>query len=230
MGQIFESVQFVDEVMNHIYLFIIKYFKETMSESSHAQNKWLTQLADAIAVLPNYVDELSCCIYALQMTEDEMICRHASNLLHFVWMTAMDIAEQNMQFRNRKMVIKNKKTKSKISLTGFECKCKFIDLNVQIGKMFGLVSMEHVNAYIEKDEKYKKQKDKQKKKKGKKKKCKQKKKIKKKDDSLSASSNKEPESTNPTDTSVQSGGGVGYVSAYSNSDRKESSESVVDID
>merc|ERR1712228_389103 len=61
------------------------------------------------------------------------------------------------------MVIKNKKKKTKTSLTGYEWKCKFIDLNIQIGKMFGLVSMKHIDQYIEKDKKYKKQKNKKKK-------------------------------------------------------------------
>merc|ERR1712048_488028 len=143
---------FVAEVLNHIYLFIIKHFKESVADS-HAQSKWLAQLVDAIALLPNYVDELSVCIYARQ-PDDDAICKNASNLLHFVWMVAMEIAEQNIQFKNRKMVIKNKKKKSKMSLTGCEWKCKFIDLNIRIGKMFGLESIKYVDQYIAKDEKY----------------------------------------------------------------------------
>merc|ERR1712228_117071 len=159
--QIFECVQFVDEVINHIYLFIIKHFKENVNDS-HAQNKWLSKLVEAIGTLPNYVDELSCCIYSPQPL-DEVICKNASNLLHFIWLVSIEIAEENMQFKDRKMVIKNKKKKTKTSLTGYEWKCKFIDLNIQIGKMFGLVSMKHIDQYIEKDKKYKKQKDKKKK-------------------------------------------------------------------
>merc|ERR1712228_267300 len=96
------------------------------------------------------------------------------------------------------MVIKNKKKKTKTSLTGYEWKCKFIDLNIQIGKMFGLVSMKHIDQYIEKE---KKKKQKMKRGKGKNKKRKDKD---AQNDNLSASSNKEPESTNPTDTTVQS--------------------------
>merc|ERR1712176_850148 len=64
--QIYECVQFVDEVINHIYLFIIKHFKESVSDA-HSQNKWLSKLVEAIAILPNYVDELSCCIYSPQL-------------------------------------------------------------------------------------------------------------------------------------------------------------------
>merc|ERR1712228_1106223 len=134
--------------------FIIKHFKENVNDS-HAQNKWLSKLVEAIGTLPNYVDELSCCIYSPQPL-DEVICKNASNLLHFIWLVSIEIAEENMQFKDRKMVIKNKKKKTKTSLTGYEWKCKFIDLNIQIGKMFGLVSMEHVDEYIEKDEKYQK--------------------------------------------------------------------------
>merc|ERR1712228_202379 len=213
--QIYECVQFVDEVINHIYLFIIKHFKENVNDS-HAQNKWLSKLVEAIGTLPNYVDELSCCIYSPQPL-DEVICKNASNLLHFIWLVSIEIAEENMQFKDRKMVIKNKKKKTKTSLTGYEWKCKFIDLNIQIGKMFGLVSMKHIDQYIEKDKKYKKQKHKMKRGKGKNKKRKDKD---AQNNELSASSNKEPESTNPTDTTVQSNDG----------DQKESTANMIDID
>ena len=221
--QIYECIQFVDEVIHHIYLFVIKHFKENVTDS-HAQNQWLTKLVEAIGVLPNYVDELSCCIYSPQPL-DEVVCKNASNLLHFIWMVSIEVAEECVQFKDRKMVIKNRKQKTKTSLTGYEWKCKFIDLNIQIGKMFGLVSMEHIEEYIEKDEKYKKQMGKKQKKKKKhngkkKKKKKQKKKKEVIDNDFSASSNKEPESTNPTDTTVQS----------NDNDQVESSADMIDID
>eukprot|EP01083_Nonionella_stella_P201959 738282_1 len=204
--QIYECIIFVDEVINHIYLFIIKHFKES-SNGLDAQKRWLTHLAQSIALLPNYVDELSCCIYS--RPPDEEICKNASNLLHFLWKIAIEIADESQQYKTRKMVMKNKRKKSKTSLTGYEWKCKFIDHNLKIGQMFALLTMEHVHKYIANDAQYNKHKaKKQHKKKNKKQKRKDKTRLLKRnksekkdsmnrDVSATASSQKEAESNTP---------------------------------
>ena len=214
--QIYECVMFVDEVINHIYLFIIKHFRENINDLD-GQKKWLNSMVSAIKLLPNYVDELSCCIYSLP--SDTIICKNASNLLHFLWKIAIDIAEESIQYKARKMVIKNKKKKSKLAVTGYEWKCKFVDYNLKIGQMFGLVSMDHINKFIENDSNYNKKKEHKKKhkikhnnnkkhKKRDKNRKYKKKKSKHSGNDMSASSNKEAEestmsATNTTASNTQ---------------------------
>jgi len=165
--QILECIGFVDEVIHHIYLFIIKHFRENRFDLNE-QKKWLTRLADSIALLPNYVDELSISLYPPH-PPDDAVCRMASNLLHFVWSVSIEIAEESMQYKNRKMVIKNKKSKSKVSLTGYQWKCKFVNLSVTFGEWFGLGTMQHIQEFVENDAKYKKVKEEKEQKKTKKK-------------------------------------------------------------
>eukprot|EP00484_Ammonia_sp_Unknown_P030112 CAMPEP_0197028472 /NCGR_PEP_ID=MMETSP1384-20130603/8147_1 /TAXON_ID=29189 /ORGANISM="Ammonia sp." /LENGTH=523 /DNA_ID=CAMNT_0042457481 /DNA_START=45 /DNA_END=1616 /DNA_ORIENTATION=+ len=150
--QIYECVVLVDEVVHHIYLFIIKHFKESVHDLD-AHKKWLSAMTQAIQLLPRYVDELSCCIYSPQPA-DSKICEHASNLLHYLWKVAIEIAEQCTQYKTRKMVIKNKRKKSKMAVTGYEWKCKFVDYNLRMGQMFGLLSMQHIEAFVENDSNY----------------------------------------------------------------------------
>lgn len=155
--QILECIGFVDEVIHHIYLFIIKHFRENRFDLE-AQKKWLTHLAESVALLPNHVDELSCCLYPPH-PPDDAVCRIASNLLHFVWSVSIEIAEESTQYKHRKMVIKNKKSKSKVSLTGHQWKCKFVSLSVVFGEWFGLGTMGHIQEFMEKDTKYAKERE-----------------------------------------------------------------------
>lgn len=231
--QIYECIVFVDEVINHIYLFIIKHFKENINDLD-GQKKWLTKLTESIGLLPNYVDELSCCIYTPQ-PPDTQICKNASNLLHFLWEVAMDIAQESVQYKNRKMVIKNKKKKTKMAVTGYEWQCKFVDYNIKIGEMFGLLGMDHINKYIENDSNYNKQKDKKKKAKHKKKdkgKFKKRKKTQNKkdnnDNNMSASSQKEAESNTPQ-TNINDIN-LNDKNEQNQNNEEENNEDMIDID
>ena len=220
--QILEIIGFVDSVVHHIYLFVIKHLKANPIGNRidfQAQKQWLTRLAESVTLVPQFVDELSCCLYPPH-PPDDAVCRSASNLLHFVWRVSIEIAEESKQYKNRKMVIKNKSKKKKVSLTGNEWKWKFVNLSVTFGEWFGLGTMEHIQRFMENDPKYAKQREEKEQKKAmrKKEKTNKKKRFKKKqkrngnrkrkesaeqEHNVSASSEKrlEQESNGPTETS-----------------------------